>query len=190
MLNQIEFTELLERVRKGDPAAAEECVRLYEPEIRRAARVRMTDPRLRRLVDSIDICQSVFGRFFVHAANGNFDIESPQHLLALLVTMTRNRVTDMARQHTAARRDVRRETSDQTGVVPDSEPTPASAAASEELLAAVRSRLSVDELDLVDRRSKGQSWQEIATDLGHKPDAVRKKLDRALERVRKEIGVE
>jgi len=48
-----DFGELLRLVRAGDADAAAELVRQYEPEIRRTIRVRLTDPRLRRVVDSI-----------------------------------------------------------------------------------------------------------------------------------------
>ena len=53
------FQVLLRRVRAGDEQAARELVRRYEPAIRRAARIRLVDTRLNRLLDSMDICQSV-----------------------------------------------------------------------------------------------------------------------------------
>lgn len=187
-----DISDLMSRVRSGDSAAAAECVRRFEPEIRRAARVRMTDPRLRRLVDSVDICQSVFGRFFVHAANGSLDLERPEQLLALLVTMTRNRVTDLAREQTAEKRDVRRILAKGSVVLnaaADGSPGPGSVLAGIELVQLIRSRLNADELDLVERRDDGQQWQQIAAELGGSADGLRKKLERALERVREELGV-
>ena len=57
MLTDAQFAELMARTRSGDQDAAQQLVREYEPEIRRAARLRLTDPKLRRIVDSIDICQ-------------------------------------------------------------------------------------------------------------------------------------
>ena len=101
--------ELLSKVRSGDAAAAEELVRSYEPELRRAIRVRLTDARLRRLVDSMDICQSVLAGFFVRTAAGQYDIQSAEELLKLLVTMARNRVIDWVRRANVERRDGRRE---------------------------------------------------------------------------------
>ena len=101
--------ELLSKVRTGDAAAAEELVRSYEPELRRAIRVRLTDARLRRLVDSMDICQSVLAGFFVRTAAGQYDIQSAEELLKLLVTMARNRVIDWVRRANVERRDGRRE---------------------------------------------------------------------------------
>ena len=65
------FRELIARVRAGDEQAAAELVRRYEPAIRRAARVRLVDTRLNRLLDSMDICQSVLASFFVRAGSGS-----------------------------------------------------------------------------------------------------------------------
>ncbi len=104
MLESEEFQALIDRIREGDADAARECVQMYEAEIRRAARIRLTDPKLRRVIDSVDICQSVFGRFFQRAADGQLDLESPERLLALLITMTRNRIIDEHRRQTAAKR--------------------------------------------------------------------------------------
>lgn len=65
--NDQAFADLISRVRSGDQLAAAEIVRQYEPEIRREVRVRLHDPRLRRVLDSMDISQSVLGSFFVAA---------------------------------------------------------------------------------------------------------------------------
>src|SRR5206468_9976043 len=54
------FADLIGRVRAGDGRAAAELVRRYEPAVRVAVRVRLTDPGLRRVLDSMDVCQSVF----------------------------------------------------------------------------------------------------------------------------------
>ena len=86
-LGQAEFESLMDRVRQGDGQAASELLRYYEPEIRRDIRLRLTSAKLRRVVDSMDISQSVFGNFFVRAAHGEFEFEHPNQLLRLLSTM-------------------------------------------------------------------------------------------------------
>ena len=43
------FSDLVRRVRSGDPAGTTELVRLYEPAIRTVVRSRLTDPAMRRL---------------------------------------------------------------------------------------------------------------------------------------------
>ena len=64
MADETPFPDLITRVRGGDSAAAAELVRRYEPAIRRVVRLRLTDQRLRRAFDSMDVCQSVLGSFF------------------------------------------------------------------------------------------------------------------------------
>src|SRR5439155_18167503 len=103
------FTDLLRRVRAGDEQAATQLVRQYEPEIRRAVRIRLANPRLQQVLDSMDICQSVLANFFTRAAAGQFDLETPEQLIRLLISMARNKVTDAARRQTAARRGTRRQ---------------------------------------------------------------------------------
>jgi RNA polymerase sigma-70 factor (ECF subfamily) len=58
--------------------AASELVRRHEPSIRFAARFRLADSRLGGLLDSMDICQSVLKSFFVRAASGQYDLETPR----------------------------------------------------------------------------------------------------------------
>src|SRR5262245_33717420 len=102
------FAELMARVRAGDAIAAEELVRRYEPAIRVVVRTHLIDRNLRRLFDSMDVCQSVLGSFFVRLAAGQYDIAEPGQLVALLVKMTRNKVAMQARRHRQAKRDARR----------------------------------------------------------------------------------
>jgi hypothetical protein len=64
MSDETPFPELIERVRGGDGDAATELVQRYEPAIRRVVRLRLTDPRLRRAFDSMDVCQSVLASFW------------------------------------------------------------------------------------------------------------------------------
>src|SRR3954469_15990843 len=90
------FALLIRRVRDGDQQAAAELVRRYEPAIRRAARVRLVDSRLGRLLDSMDICQSVMASFFVRAALGQYEVETSDQLLRLLGSMARNKLANQA----------------------------------------------------------------------------------------------
>jgi RNA polymerase sigma-70 factor (ECF subfamily) len=177
MLPEEKFADLMARTRAGEEAAARELVQLYEPEIRRAARVRLTDPRLRRVVDSIDICQSVFGRFFQSATSGDFEMEKPEQLLGLLVTMTRNRVIDEHRRQTAQKR--KSATNDEFGLASEvaaEQAGPRTVAAARELLTDVRNRLTEDELEIADFRTSGLSWQEVAEKLNQPADTLRKRL--------------
>ena len=95
----------IQRVRAGDQAAAVELVRRYEPAIRRVVRLQMRDPRLRRILDSMDVCQSVLASFFLRAATGQYDLNQPAQLLRLLAVMARNKVASQARTSYVTRRE-------------------------------------------------------------------------------------
>jgi RNA polymerase sigma-70 factor (ECF subfamily) len=190
MEEQDNFVDLLARVRAGDEQAASDLVRIHEPQIRRVVRVRLTSASLRRQMDSMDVCQSVLGEFFVRAATGQFDLQSPIELVQLLAKMAKNKVIDHTRRQKAARRDVRRlETigSDDAAFV-GQDPTPSRVVSGREMLEMVRARLVEGDRYLADQRALGRSWQDLAEELGEKADALRMRLSRALDRVRSEVG--
>lgn len=191
-MTETPFAELLARVRSGDPAAAEELVRRYEPMIRLEVRMRLRDPRLRRLFDSLDVCQSVLGSFFVRAAAGQYDLQRPEHVAALLAVMARNKLAAEARRHTRGVRDVRKQAGGPADEFEVAGPvaTPSRHVEYRELLDRFRSRLTDDERALADRRAAGKSWGEIAAELGGEPKALGKRLERALDRVSQELGLE
>jgi RNA polymerase sigma factor (sigma-70 family) len=192
MSEETSFADLLRRVRGGDEEAAAELVRRYEPAIRVAVRVRLTDSRLRRLVDSVDICQSILAQFFVRAASGQFELERADQLLKLLVTMARNHLVNQALKHRAARRDQRRDhpvAADELALA-DRAATPSQAVANQELLSECRRRLTDEERRIVEQRVQGRAWAEIAADVGDSPDAVRMRFARAMDRVVGELGLQ
>src|SRR5262245_57970444 len=103
-MSELDFAVLLERIRTGDEDAAAELVRRYEPIIRRVIRYRLLNPRLSRLLDSEDICQSVLASFFARASGGQFDLNDCRQLLQLLLRMARNKVAFAARWSQAQQR--------------------------------------------------------------------------------------
>jgi RNA polymerase sigma-70 factor (ECF subfamily) len=191
MSDEVPFADLIQRVRKGDGAAAAELVRRYEPAIRRAVRFRLTDPRLRRTLDSMDVCQSVMASFFVRAASGQYDLDTPEQLLRLLTTMARNKLLNSARHEHATRRDNRLVTDDIADHdVPAAAPSPVQQAEARELLAEVHKRLAPDEMELVRLRNEGHDWNAIAAKVGGNAAALRQKLHRALARLSEQFGLE
>jgi RNA polymerase sigma-70 factor (ECF subfamily) len=186
------FIEFLRRVRAGDEWAAREFVRRYEPAVRMEIRLRLIDPRLRRLLEPADVCQSVLKSFFVRATSGQYEVDSAEKLLALLLTMARNKVAEQVRRQRAQRRDKRREVSlDQdASVAASAEPSPSRIAIGRELLGAFRGRLTDQERRIADLRGEGFEWVEIARKLGGTPQALRKRLSRAVDRVARELGID
>jgi RNA polymerase sigma-70 factor (ECF subfamily) len=190
MSDDLSFRDLIGRVRQGDEQAAAELVRKYEPAIRRAVRFRLTDARLRRTCDSMDVCQSVLMSFFVRAASGQYDLDSPEQLLRLLTTMARNKLLNEARQNHAARRDNRMVNEVAASDLVSETPGPSQQVEARELLQQVHARLSPDELQLVELRNQGHDWAGIAKRLGGTPAALRQKLHRALARLSQQFGLE
>ena len=194
VLEPAEYSEFIRRVRLGDEQAAEQLVRQYEPEIRMEirTRLRLRGQRLRSLFDSLDVCQSVMASFFVRAALGEFDLDDPRQLIRLLVGMARNKLADRVRHHHRQVRDVRRlepaETLERAASQTDE--TPSQIVSARELLARFRERLTVDERQVADLRALGHGWDDVAAELGGTPDARRKQLARALQRVGNDLGLD
>lgn len=187
-----DFPDLMRQVRGGDPDAAARLVRRYEGVIRRTVRIWLIDARLRRLFDSMDVCQSVLGSFFVRAALGQFELERPEQLVRLLIQMAKNKLADQVRREQAECRDNRRL---EGGDVHQRElmaghASPSRLVAGRDLLDEVRKRLSPEERRLADERALGREWPEIAAALGGEPGTLRKQLTRAVSRVSKELGLD
>jgi RNA polymerase sigma-70 factor (ECF subfamily) len=142
-------------------------------------------------MDSSDVCQSIMGDFFVRAAMGQFDLETPAQLVSLLAKMAHNKLIGHARRQRAARRDVRRLEPGGNGDISraGNDATPSRIVAGRELLQLVRARLVDKDRYLADQRALGRSWQELAAELNEKPDALRIRLSRALDRVAADMGL-
>jgi RNA polymerase sigma-70 factor (ECF subfamily) len=186
------FEELIRRVRAGDQEAAAELVRRYEPAIRRVVRFRLPDARLGGLLDSMDICQSVLKSFFVRAASGQYDLETPEKVLGLLAAMARNKLTSQARRQGAQRRGGRLGAGDGRVLERFAAPgaSPSRDVAARDLLEEVRRRLSPEERQILELRGEGHDWAEIALRLGGGAEALRKKHARALDRVAEQLGLD
>jgi len=192
MPSEIDFSDFLHRIRNGDEDAASELIRRYEPVIRREIRMRLHDPNLYRVMDSMDICQSVMKSFFVRVACGQFDLNAPEQLLKLLVGMTRNKVAFAARKQRAQKRDSRKRDAQAVEEleIAGPEATPSRILAGKELLNLVRDQLNEDERRLADLRAAGGEWAAIAAEVGGTPDARRVQLARALDRAVKRLHLE
>jgi RNA polymerase sigma-70 factor (ECF subfamily) len=186
------FADLIRRLRAGDPRAAEELVREYEPAMRLEVHCRLRDRRLRRAFDSMDICQSVLASFFVRAAAGEYDLEQPDQLRKLLVGMARKKLLFQVRKQQAQCRDVRRLESivrdDCAAIAGD--PSPSWQCEAEDLLHNFQQRLTPEERQLAEMRTQGREWPDIAARVGGTPGGRRKQLTRAIDRVAQELGLD
>jgi RNA polymerase sigma factor (sigma-70 family) len=187
------FTGLVRRVRSGDPAAAAELVRQFEPEVRVRVRtwLRLRGGEFRRTFDSMDVCQSVLANFFVRASAGQFELEAPDNLMGLLAVMARNKLCEYVKRQQAERRDIRRTGEIGSDVrLPTDDVTPSRVVAGRELLAEFRSRLSEEERRIGDLRMADCGWAQVATELGGSAEARRKQWSRAVDRVARQLGLD
>jgi RNA polymerase sigma factor (sigma-70 family) len=190
-MSESAFADLVARIRTGDQQAAMDLVRLYEPVIRRAIRFRLSNAGLRSTLDSMDICQSVLSSFFMRAASGQYQLDQPEDLQKLLTAMARNKLKMQVRKQHSQRRDQRRLAAGaDPNVVAAPGPTASQQLVARELLQEAHARLSPEERALVEWRQQGLEWAAIAQRLDGNPEALRKRLVRALDRVAVELGIE
>lgn len=175
------FTELIHRIRCGDAQAAQELIHQYEPAIRREARFRLGSS-LRPTFDSMDLCQSVLGSFFVRVVAGEYHFDSPAGVMRLLIEMTRNKVREKARK--------RREAPLGEYEPPAADQNPLDTLVNCDLITVFRSRLSDEELFLWERRRQDVSWKVIAAEVGGTEASLRQRYSRAIRRVAGELGLE
>jgi RNA polymerase sigma factor (sigma-70 family) len=185
------FLDLMRRVRAGDQAACAELVREYGPHIRRAARLRLP-ARLAAVCDGSDVCQAVFGGFFVRVGLGQYDLQAPGQLVRLLCTMARNKALKRVGREYAERRDARRRDGGpvEEREVADPGPSPSQQVVYRELIEKAHALLSSAEKQVTELLSRGHTWAEVAARLGGTPEAVRKRHERALKEVARQLGLD
>jgi RNA polymerase sigma-70 factor (ECF subfamily) len=190
MAENLVFADFLRRIRAGDDAAAAELVSRFEPLIRREVRMRIGDDRLNRAFDSVDVSQSVLADFFSRAATGEYELDGPEQLARLLVTMARNRLVSRARKERRLVRDVRRLAAE-PGVLDQlaaPQPSPSEIVSRREQLELLKASLNDEEHQIFELRTEGLSWAEVATRLGGSGQARRMQLSRGLERLERQLG--
>ncbi len=166
MSEEIEFPELLKRVRLGDQDAAAELVRRYESSIRRAVRLKLVDSRMTSALDSMDICQSVMGSFFYRAALGQYEMEKPEDLVRsagddgaenkfhadqVRKQMTERRGKGMPRRSDVAEIEL-----------PGRDPTASRVVSAREVLDAAMGKLSEEERWIAEQARAGRPWAELS----------------------------
>lgn len=179
------FDELLARARTGDDSAMMDLARRYEPEVRTVARLRL-GPALRPYLDSIDLVQSVHRSLMRGLQDDKFELNRPEQLVALALTMVRRKAAHAWRK---LRRQER--PNDAGGSLPDILLNIASPNVDATREADVRDAVehlckNLDPLDrqLLERSLQGYRTVEIARELGQNPDVLRVRLSRLRHRLR------
>jgi RNA polymerase sigma-70 factor (ECF subfamily) len=86
-----DLSTLLARVRTGDETALIAVLQQYETRIRLAAHT-LIGPALRTQMDTFDLVQSVHRALLPGLRDGKYDIAEPEQLVALALTVIRNKL--------------------------------------------------------------------------------------------------
>jgi RNA polymerase sigma factor (sigma-70 family) len=170
-----ELKEFLSRLRSGDRHAVEELLRELDPFLRRAIRLRLLDGRLRRVLDTTDIYQSLLKDFLSQKEREEPPESSAGGLCAYLAAAVRHKIQTRLRKerrHAGSLADGWEAVSPEPGANRQVE--------EEDFRQVVRDRLSAQNRPLFDLKTQGNTWAEIAEQLGARSDTLRMRLRRAV----------
>ena len=167
---------LLEKLNRGDHAAAEQVFQTYEPYLRKVVR-RLLPSGLRAKFDSLDVVQSVCGDVLVAFREGGMRFTSVAQLRAFLIKATRNRFIDRVRQHqTAARLEQPLGETDPDRLPSSPQPRPSEVAEAAELWERLLTLCPPEHHQLLRLRRQGATVSEIAAQVGMHPGSIRRVL--------------
>jgi RNA polymerase sigma-70 factor (ECF subfamily) len=140
----------------------------------------------------MDICQSVLASFFLRVASGQYDLDNPRRLVALLTKMAEKKLAMHSRSHFRQRRDARRtqNLADGSGQVPSKEVDPGQRAADRDLLRQAYDLMGPEVRAMAELRMAGAHWSEVAAKLGGTPDGRRKQYQRAIDQTARQLGLD
>ncbi len=182
-----DLSALLERIRCGDEVALAELLQRYEAQLRLAASV-LLGSRLRAQMDSLDLVQSVHRVLLPGLRAGKYDVSSLDKLLALARTVVRHKVIRnwrrMQREQATATSKVADEGGDKAGRFPAEDPT--QIVTMDDLKQHILASLSGLDRQLIELRVQGYSTAEIAQRLNCDAHALRARLSRLRQRLRRD----
>lgn len=154
----------------------------FGDQLRRRARTRLRQYGLSGQTESMDVCNDVM----VDLAKRRDNPASVEEALAYINRAIDNQVTDTFRALARQCRDFRRNENapvDEIGLASQSS-TASQVALRKEIIEKVRSLLDPDDARALDLMLENREWNEIGELLQIKPDTVRMRVRRAIEKVR------
>lgn len=176
---------LVRRFRGGSQNAATQLYSRYANRLGTLAETRR--PRaLARCVDSEDIVQSVFRRFFRGVRQGRYDVPAGDDLWKLLMVITLNKIRTLSAFHYAAKRDVRLTAGeDYLSQLPDAHQSQdAEFAFSQLVIDETLAHFSLPHRDIIGLRLEGHEVAEIAQKIGRPKRTVERILQEARRKLR------
>ncbi|HVS35811.1 MAG TPA: sigma-70 family RNA polymerase sigma factor [Gemmataceae bacterium] len=175
------FSNLMRKVRLGDHKALAQLLQHYEREVHQAA-CHLLGRSLRSSLDPADLVQSVHRTLLRGLRDNKFEVASREKLVALAVTVARNKVFRAARRLECEKRcnAALAETAahECTRVGPESPADPARKAEYNDTLEKIYAQLNECDRRLVQMRLQGYSTAEAAREAGVSADVLRVRLSR------------
>jgi RNA polymerase sigma factor (sigma-70 family) len=180
-----ELQDFLAVLGSGDRQAVEQLLGRLNPFLHKVIHLRLKHGRLRRVMDTTDIFQSLVKDFLSRKEHGHSAKAASGGLCAWLVAAVHYKIlTKMRKERRHA------------GSLPDdwdevsSEPSPAQEMEDRDLGRAVRARLSAENRLLYDLKAQELTWTEIAQQVGGNADALRMRLSRAIVKILRDMRYE
>jgi RNA polymerase sigma factor (sigma-70 family) len=175
-----EFQKLIELAAQGDQAAWQVLSDVYMPHVKTALRRRWRHQCLAVNRDVSDVVQSVWGHLLPRLDELRF--ASSQHFLSYFLSCAENLIRHEARHRT---REPIAESMDSCDEPFSGEKwSVLETVVRRESLADLRSRLSPQEVGLLEQRAVGKSWRGLALTAGATATRVRRRVQRILKRLR------
>jgi RNA polymerase sigma-70 factor (ECF subfamily) len=165
---------LIEKFCQGDPEAADQVFRTYEPYLRMMVRRRLGGP-LRTKFDSGDVVQSVWVHLLEQQRRAGLHLNGPDHLEALLLLEVRHRLIDRFRHyHRALEHEQAMPGADQPGAPSSQEPRPSEVVQAGQMWEKILALCPADHRDLLRLKRQGLSLVEIAAQTGLHEGSIRR----------------
>jgi RNA polymerase sigma-70 factor (ECF subfamily) len=183
----VPFGELLARARQDDHNALAKIVQLIEPDLLRAAHLRIS-PQLRPFLESIDLVQSVHKSILISLRNKSYVFDGPEDLIALAVTMVVRKASRMWRK---VKRDQEyRALVEQLVRRRPAADDPTARAEREDQVRDLLGRLSDEDRRLIELHLENCGTREIATRLNTTENIIRARRSKLFRKLREEAGVD
>jgi RNA polymerase sigma-70 factor (ECF subfamily) len=179
------FAQLMERVRSGCRAAAQELFDSFSGHILRVVR-RKLHQRMRTQYDSVDFAQAVWASFFAVPPE-RFTFDNPDALAGFLAQVASNKVAEAYRRRVlTTKRDLNREVPlgreeiEKPAKTIDSQPTPSQVAMANERWERLLEGQPPHYRRILEMLRQGHTYREVADRLGLHPKLIQR-LIRKLE---------
>jgi RNA polymerase sigma-70 factor (ECF subfamily) len=175
---------VLQKLAGGDAEAVEQVFRAYEPFLRNVVR-RQLNPRLRAKFDSADVVQSVWADLLRGLRAGAWSFADRERLKAFLVTATRHRLIDRARDQRLALEHEQSTDGPRPdpNAVPSPQPRPSQIVQAEDLWQRILAECQPSHREVLELKRQGLSVAEIARRTGLHEGSIHRLLRNLLSRL-------